>query len=199
MWMHLKHCPVVLNGFKLKISQTYKKQPKSILNVGRFIKLKRPMDAASALSQINSDEPIFYWIGEGELKNVVEASVFWDKRFRFLSKLSREDTQRFMAKSSILLSTSSIEGLPISVLEGAGHGCILILSNIPPHREIAQFIPNTLLFDNQEELLNNLHLVLSLSQEALNKKYRENKIASKQNFDMDRVFSEYEKIYNNLE
>ena len=195
LWMFLRRCSVVLNGFKIKITGTKIKQLKSILIVSRFIKLKRPIYAATAISKINHDDATFLWIGAGNLEPRLKDNFSHDKRFKFLGSHSREDTQRVMATSSIFLSASLIEGMPISVLEAAGHGCLLILSDIPPHREMAHQIPQTFLFDNEDELRKQINLVFSLSEAEINKKHLENRDASIKHFDMSRVLNQYEKIY----
>ncbi len=197
LWIYLKRREVVLNGFNIKISETRDKRAKSILIVSRFIDLKRPIFAATAFNKISNDEATLSWVGAGKLEAGLKKNFSHDERISFMGTLSREDTQRVMAESSILMSTSLIEGMPISVLEAAGHGCLLILSDIPPHREIAKDIPNTFLFNDEEDLLRQINLVFSFSQRILNEKYLENKIAGIKKFNMKNVFEQYDRIYRN--
>lgn len=197
MWKYLKRREVVLNGFNIKINETWEKRPKSLLIVSRFIDLKRPFFAATTFNKVTNSEATLSWVGTGKLEACVKKGFFHDKRIRFMGSLSREDTQRVMAKSSILISTSLIEGMPISVLEAAGHGCLLILSDIAPHREIAKHIPNTFLFNDEKNLLRQINFVFSLSQGVLNEKYLENRSASLKKFNMTSVFGQYDKIYQN--
>ena len=57
------------------------------------------------------------------------------------------------------ISTSLSEGLPNSVLEAAMFGLPLILSNIPPHKEIADILRNCLLIDIDKDEKENALLI----------------------------------------
>jgi glycosyltransferase involved in cell wall biosynthesis len=56
----------------------------------------------------------------------------------------RDDVFVLCADADVFVSTSHGEGLPVAVLEAMAAGCPVILSEIPPHRELADgadFIP----------------------------------------------------------
>ena len=58
------------------------------------------------------------------------------------NKATPQPTRR--ADADVFVSTSHGEGLPVAVLEAMAAGCPVILSDIPPHRELAEeadFIP----------------------------------------------------------
>ncbi|MGI9629088.1 MAG: glycosyltransferase, partial [Longimicrobiales bacterium] len=60
-------------------------------------------------------------------------------------ELSREGVYRFLHREAdVYVSASHGEGMPMAPLEAMATGCPVILSDIPPHREIAEgtdFIP----------------------------------------------------------
>ncbi len=86
-------------------------------------------------------------IGEGPLKEELkkEASIMGiDEYVQFTGLIPREEVYKQLADADLFLSTSKGEGLPISVLEAMACHCPVLLSDIPPHREIAEgvgFIP----------------------------------------------------------
>lgn len=49
----------------------------------------------------------------------------------------RDIVQPLLASSDVFVSASKFEGLPLSIQEGMSHGLALVLSDIPPHREVA--------------------------------------------------------------
>jgi glycosyltransferase involved in cell wall biosynthesis len=62
----------------------------------------------------------------------------------FAGLIPRVEVFRQLAEASLFVSASSREGMPIAVLEAMACKCPVILSDIPPHREISQrleFIP----------------------------------------------------------
>jgi len=65
-------------------------------------------------------------------------------RVVFTGLVPREQVYGILALSDLFVSTSSREGMPVAVLEAMACGVPTILSDIPPHREIAgqaDFIP----------------------------------------------------------
>jgi glycosyltransferase involved in cell wall biosynthesis len=58
--------------------------------------------------------------------------------------ITRDEVYEYLLKTDLFISTSYGEGLPVIILEAMACGCPVLLSDIPPHREIAEgtdFIP----------------------------------------------------------
>ncbi len=67
-----------------------------------------------------------------------------EKQVELLGLLSREKVYEHLTEADLFISASQGEGLPIAVLEAMACRCPVLLSDIPPHREIAgvaDFIP----------------------------------------------------------
>lgn len=65
-----------------------------------------------------------------------------------------DDKSNIFSSFDVLISMSKSEGLPLNILEGISAGKALILSDIPAHRFIAQFVPSEYvrLVSNETEL-----------------------------------------------
>ena len=119
----------------------------TLLAVSRLIPIKRPFDILMSFASIQSPSTHLTFIGEGEMRESLQLEV---EKLRLQSQVNltglipREQVYQRMVESNAFISTSRGEGLPIAVLEAMACGCPIILSDIGPHRDIAQgvdFIP----------------------------------------------------------
>ena len=58
-------------------------------------------------------------------------------KIKFKGLVSRDLTIEHMLDADVCISLSKGEGLPIAVLEAMYSGCFMILSDIPPHKEVS--------------------------------------------------------------
>jgi glycosyltransferase involved in cell wall biosynthesis len=115
--------------------------------VGRMLKRKDPSTMLDAAAHLGEDVDVVF-IGDGEELPHLRAEVErrgLDGRVRLVGLLGREDVYREIARSDVFVSTSAGEGLPVAVLEAMAAGAPVVLSDIPPHREIEgaeiRFVP----------------------------------------------------------
>ena len=86
-------------------------------------------------------------VGAGALEGAVRgrvADLDLRDRVEFTGLISRDEVFRRCAAADVFVSTSHGEGLPVAVMEAMASRCPVILSDIPPHRELADgvdFIP----------------------------------------------------------
>ena len=123
--------------------------PFTVLSVGRLDVVKDPfaMLDAFARSVDRDDAARLIFIGGGRLGTELEARI--DRaglrdRVTVRGLIPREEVFVACAEADVFVSTSNGEGLPVAVLEAMAAGCPVILSDIPPHRELADdagFVP----------------------------------------------------------
>jgi glycosyltransferase involved in cell wall biosynthesis len=121
----------------------------TVLSVGRLDVVKDPfgMLDAFARSVDRDDDRRLIYIGDGRLATELEARI--DRsglrdRVTLRGLIPREEVFLACAEADVFVSTSHGEGMPVAVLEAMAAGCPVILSDIPPHRELAEdaeFIP----------------------------------------------------------
>jgi glycosyltransferase involved in cell wall biosynthesis len=113
----------------------------------RFVHVKNPATLVSAFQQSADQASRLIYIGDGPLRQSLitqSAEVGCEKQIEFTGLIPREKVFEYLHNADLFISTSRGEGLPISVLEAMACRCPVILSDIPPHREIAEgidFIP----------------------------------------------------------
>lgn len=118
-----------------------------ILMVGRLISLKKPISILRAFHQARIPAAELVFVGEGPLREKIlieSQNLGVQDRVTITGLIKREAVYEHLAKAKLFVSTSTVEGLPVAVLEAMACKCPVILSDIPPHREIAggnDFIP----------------------------------------------------------
>ena len=117
-----------------------------IIAVGRICVEKNYECAIQGIAALKSQTPDFdvrYLIcGDGPGKKSLAALVTelqLDEYVQFCD--SRTEIPELLAASDVFLSTSSIEGMPLSVLEALTSGLPCVLSAIDEHYEIARNMP----------------------------------------------------------
>ena len=119
----------------------------TVISVGRLIKIKNPLTLLEAFVQSSDASSRLLFIGRGELKTALEAksnSANFAKQVKLTGLIPRDEVYGRLATSSLFVSASWGEGLPVAALEAMVCRCPVILSDIPPHREIVgdtDFIP----------------------------------------------------------
>lgn len=115
--------------------------------VGRIIRRKDPATALDAFARALPERSRLVFVGDGDLRGSLLGEI--DRRglrsrVDVTGLLDREEVYRVLSSADVYLSTSRGEGLPVAVMEAMACGAPAILTDIPPHREIASgvdFIP----------------------------------------------------------
>ncbi len=119
----------------------------TVVSVGRLINVKNPMAALSAFQHTDDRTSRLIFIGEGYLRDALtleSKAHSLGRQVELTGLVQREQVYEHLIKADLFISTSWVEGLPVAVIEAMACRCPVLLSDIPPHREIAagaDFIP----------------------------------------------------------
>lgn len=110
-----------------------------LVTAARLEPVKRMEDTIAAFATADIDDGELVVIGDGSQRHGLEALAETSApgQVRFTGLVAREEVYAAMVASDCYVSTSSSEGMPVAVLEAMAAGLLLVLSDIPPHREIA--------------------------------------------------------------
>jgi glycosyltransferase involved in cell wall biosynthesis len=118
-----------------------------VVSVGRLEKVKDPMTLIAAFERIGDEHSQLALVGAGslhsELAREIQASRLQD-RIELTGMIPRDEVFTRCAEADVFVSASHGEGLPVAVIEAMASGCPVVLSDIPPHREVAEgvdFVP----------------------------------------------------------
>jgi glycosyltransferase involved in cell wall biosynthesis len=112
----------------------------TVVSVGRLIATKNPLALLRAFHVSDDGKSRLVIVGDGELRATIaqEACALGiQDRVTLTGMVPRDSVYPHIAEADVLISVSRGEGLPVAVLEGMACRCPVILSDIPPHREIA--------------------------------------------------------------
>jgi glycosyltransferase involved in cell wall biosynthesis len=115
--------------------------------ISRLVDIKNPFSLITAFELSTnhaSQTSRLVYIGDGPLRNSLKAKsreAGLENQIEFTGLIPRERVFEHLLSADLFISTSRGEGLPIAVLEAMACGCPVILSSIPPHREIAEGVP----------------------------------------------------------
>jgi len=133
---------VILNGFEEDVISQYDgwKKEKIVVFASRLVLVKNPDTVAKAYLKLapKYKDWKFYLIGKGEclFDNMGEKQI--PSNVRYISKLmSQGDFHKLLSKSAIYVNSSLSEGLPLSIVEAAALGCILVMSDIKHNMEVS--------------------------------------------------------------
>lgn len=122
-------------------------RPFTVASVGRLMEIKDPMTALDAFLEQDDGTGRLAFVGEGPLRGRLQEHSRTRNavgRVELAGLVPREDVYGRLMNSDVFISTSRVEGLPVAVVEAMACRLPVILSDIPPHREItagADFLP----------------------------------------------------------
>jgi glycosyltransferase involved in cell wall biosynthesis len=131
------------------------------------------------------------------LKRLAEARQF-QGRIRFHGWLQRADVDAMLAGSDALVFPSTVEGLPLALLEGLKSGLAVVASDLPPLRDLVENGRNGFLLEPNalESWITPLRKLLADPATLLAMRRESWKLASR--FDLENIASEYESVYQRI-
>jgi glycosyltransferase involved in cell wall biosynthesis len=112
-------------------------RPLRILYLGRLEQIQKRVRLFPVILRQLKDAGIpFNWTiaGDGPERSALEQQMkdtASDQRVSFVGKVAYADVPKLLANHDVFLLASDYEGLPLSLLEAAGHGLVPVVSDLP--------------------------------------------------------------------
>jgi len=139
---------VVFNGVPASAAATRDQidgRPLSVLGVGRLVPEKDPAYFANFVAGLKAAVPVeATWIGDGPLMYKMSAEFPDVRWYGFAS-----DPSTFLSRADVVVSSSTREGLPLSLLEAIAAGCAVVARDAGSVRDIVRNDWNGLLFPQE--------------------------------------------------
>jgi glycosyltransferase involved in cell wall biosynthesis len=172
-----------------------------LLFVGRFNPQKNLPFLLRVLAELKGLPWTLDLVGNGEdgpvLKRFADDRQLWD-RVRFHGWLQRADVDAMLAGSDALVFPSTVEGLPLALLEALKFGLAIVASDLPPLRDLVEEGRNGLLLepDDAENWITQLRKLLADPAALLAMRRESWKMAAR--FDLEKIAGEYERVYSSI-
>jgi len=124
--------------------------PATFVSVNRLIPLKDPATVLEAFARARRGDDRLLLVGDGVLRQEITAALHdagLTHSVTLTGLVDRDEVYRILSDARAFVTASRGEGLPVSVLEAMACRCPVVLSDIPPHREIARLAPGIPLFE----------------------------------------------------
>lgn len=113
----------------------------TIVSLNRLIPLKDPSTLLRAFDRVRRPGDRLVMIGDGPLRRRVETEISARRLgdcVTLTGVVPRDEVYRRLAEADLFVSTSGGEGLPVALLEAMACEVPVVVSDIPPHREVSQ-------------------------------------------------------------
>lgn len=180
----------------------YKVKPiLELIYTARFVPVKNHMFLVDVIDQLDGVHLTF--VGGGEQASAIQSEIrkrHLENKIIITGLVSREKLYEILEQGDIYISSSTYEGMPMSVLEAMHTGLPIILSDIKPHVELAKQSDGIEILPLKKELwVDKLNCMRQLKTEELAKMGEENADAAKRLFTLDRMHRRYDRLYSLLE
>ena len=183
---------LILNGVdvhKFKYSPDIKIEYDYVF-CGRLIERKQPAKFIEFIRSNPSLKGVI--LGDGPYRSII-SSIVAENNLNIDMPGNVDNPEYYYKRSNAYFSSSLSEGMPLSVLEAACCGCILHLSDIPPHNEIIDLIKTT---DLPHHYLNGNSDIPLPSSSAIEKSLRAENASEV--FSSKSMSNKYESIYKSM-
>lgn len=177
-----------------------KKNRKTLISVGRMIPLKNHPFLIRLMKLLPEYQLILVGAEDknGKIRALAKEEGV-DGRIEFKGLISRDDVFKELGKAAIYLSSSYVEGLPVSVLEAMRVGLVTIVSDIMPHKEIAEKCPEVKVLPLNEKLwADTIKQIGKLSDEQFADITKKIKSSVQEQFSLEKMHDQYHAIYQEL-
>jgi len=175
----------------------------TVIGISRLVEVKNPYSVLKAFQLSDTQKSRLVYIGEGPMGEALKEEVRTmglDNKVEFTGLIPREKVFSYLLQGDLFFSASRGEGLPIAVLEAMACGCPVLLSDIPPHREIANGVDFIPLADPDElevfaQKINSIAALSKTERESLGQKCRK---LVEDRFSLKAMHAGYAKVYSQV-
>jgi glycosyltransferase involved in cell wall biosynthesis len=175
----------------------------TVASIGRMQPVKNHSTVLEAFAASAEEGDRLILMGDGALRQALSkeaATLGLDGQVEFPGIIPRDDVFACLRDADLFVSASRGEGLPVAVLEAMACRCPVVLSDIPPHREIADqsdFVP-LVAPDDASGFAKEMRRILGISPEKRRRLGEQCRKLVEERFSLQQMQEGYAEIYDEL-
>jgi glycosyltransferase involved in cell wall biosynthesis len=173
----------------------------TLVTACRLVKVKDVRTIIEALRLSGNPETRLVIIGNGPERPPLarlSAQAGIGERVEFTGEVDRQSVYERMLASDIFISASRVEGLPLAVMEAMACGLPVVLSDIPPHREIVGDDCVLVSPGDAAGFAKQIARILAMSAAGRREMGEKNRLTITSQFGLDAMFDAYENLYREV-
>ncbi len=172
-----------------------------LINIGRLTQPKNQIWLIRLLAKLPKNVKLTI-VGGGELRAKMETltqELAVSDRLRFTGSIPREKVYKELLCADLFVSSSIREGMPIGVLEAMALKCPVFLSDIAPHREIAQWDSSVKIIPlDSDSWVRSIHSFISMGFGKRSKIGQKNRKLVEAHFSLQQMHEKYTELYKQV-
>lgn len=182
---------VIYNGRRMNVAKEVEKED-FILCMGRMWDEAKNLPLLSGIAR-KLPWPVYV---AGDAVNPDTGKECSVENVKFLGKLSPEEVQQWMQRAKIFVSPTKYEPFGLAILEAAGNGCALVLSEIETLKELWQ--DAALFFDPEDEAEAEKTVMRLLENEEFLQELSEKAKKRAADFSAEKMGKAYQELYSEV-
>lgn len=179
------------------------KEPRQMLNfvyTARIVPVKNHMFLLDVMEEVEGIHVSLIGEEEGSVIHREIRKRHLENKISITGLVNRKKVYELLKEADGYLSPSTVEGLPVSVLEAMHAGLPIILSDIKPHMELAKKTTGITILPLKQKLwIKRLNELAGIKMEELAKLGKENRDAAGRYFTLERMHRRYDRLYRLME
>ena len=164
--------------------------------VARFVPLKMHFKAIDVAARLENAE--LHLIGKGPLEEQLKryADTVAKGKVVFVGALTRDDVYKRLSESDLYISTSSYEGMPLSLLEALSCALPCVVSDIEQHREVLEKCPGDFKVAlTIGDFVNAIKEIQNMSEKERKKLGEKCRVDANEHFSVEKMHEKYDAVY----
>lgn len=171
-----------------------------LINVGKLRKQKNHEQLLRIMAKVPDNYHLTIVGAGSEEKNLLDIikDLNIANKVTMTGLIPRVEVYRLLINSDIFINPALWEGMPIGVLEAMACRLPVLLSDIPPHKELEKYSSEKFICTNDETYIDKIYEYTSLDDKVLKNMGHSNRKIVEDFYSLKNMHKKYDKVYDRI-